>query len=660
MKKLITSIFILILTVKNIIYPQLNPDWILTEIENRKKNFQLLKTTLETLPNVKRDNYNVTYYRIEIKVDIDSSIIYGNTLIKAISNENNLSEINLDFYGVGENILIDEFYENVRDTSISRNILKINLQTPVESGKIFTIGIKYHGRPAIFGNDGFVFDTHLDTSDSVNYPVIYTINEPYYARSWFPCKDVPNDKADSVDIFITVPDTLVAASNGCLVSIYEAEHGFKKYHWKENYPISTYLVAMYISNYYSWSQEYPGIKKMPIFYWVFPEDSVRAKEKLPVTLEMMEFFSSIWGEYPFINEKYGQVQITWPGGMENQTCTGIGSFDRLLICHELAHHWWGNMITCANWRNLWLNEGFARYAEALWLEHKYGKQTLHSYMNLLNRPNLWNNYTLYLQDTTNPAKMFDLTVYDKGAWVLHMLRKVVGDTNFFKIFKEYRKRFEYRSTTTEDFQRVCEYIYGDTLNWFFDQWVYSGGIPNYYITYRFYFGNDKNTVYIKINQGQAQSPFTMPLDIQIISNTKDTIISVWNNQRVQEYYIYLPETFVPESVKVDPDDWVLKTISYSNIIPELGYYPEGILLLQPFPNPFNDVLNIPFYIPDETPFRIDIYNLIGQDIETLVNNKSKKGYNKIIWNPMNIPSGIYFIKLKHKDGTLFKKVLYLK
>lgn len=635
------------------VYGQIEPGWVKAEIESKRRALAR-RWALKKPGFVTRNNYDVGYYGLNFSFDIEDNVLFGNVCIKARSKVSGLQKIYLDFT---EYLNIDSIYGDIYTIFHKNDLLEVYLSTPVDSGEVFSMGIRYHGSPVHEGFDGFSF-----SRTSKGAPVISTLSEPYFARTWFPCKDVPEDKADSVDIYITVPDTLTAVSNGKLVEIVNHGDTLVTYHWKESYPITTYLISLAITKYYHWNDIYCGEKDtMSVDYWVYPEHVSKARDVLPKTVDMIEFFSSIWGEYPFIKEKYGQAQFNWGGGMEHQTCTSIGGFYEMLTCHELAHQWWGDMITCANWHHIWLNEGFARYAEALWIEHLYGKERLQNYMKQLDSPQYWGNDRVYVEDTTKVYNIFDWVVYDKGAWVLHMLRKVVGDEKFFDIFREYRKRYEYGVATTEDFRNVCEYIYGDSLDWFFNEWVYSSGRPHYFVSYNYSMEGDSGVANLYLSQIQSGIIFKMPVDILIVSpGGKDTLLTVWNDSRSQEYTFKLPGEFYGGSVKVDPDGWILKNVTYSGIVPRLGYYPDRVILMDPFPNPFNNALLVSYFIPYSGELKLSVVDILGREVDVLKEGKFESGYNRLVWHPSNLPSGNYFIILKHKGGIIVKKVMYLK
>jgi aminopeptidase N len=318
--------------------------------------------------------------------------------------------------------------------------------------------------------------------------MIWTLSQPYGAPAWWPCKDIPDDKADSVFLNITVSNNLVVASNGLLMGITPQSGSRHTYHWEHHYPISTYLVSLAITDYAEFSNWYVSASgdSMELTYYVYPEQLAEAQEDFSVTPDMVAAFAVLFGEYPFINEKYGMASFPWGGAMEHQTMTSYGAglitgthqFD-WLNAHELAHMWFGDCITMKYWSHIWMNEGFASYAEALWAESRGGWPAYHNYL-LSQDPGFFQG-SLWVEDSLNVGALFSGTVYDKGSWTLHMLRGVLGDAVFFDALHTYATDpdFYYGNARTEDFQAVCEAVSGTNLDWFFQEWVYRAGRPNY-------------------------------------------------------------------------------------------------------------------------------------------------------------------------------------
>ncbi|HPC35522.1 MAG TPA: M1 family aminopeptidase [Candidatus Marinimicrobia bacterium] len=634
---------------------QVDSDWIEQEIRTKAQWLGNRRVALAQLSEYANTSaYDVAYYGLNFHFDIDNSILYGNVIIRGSAVENNLQQIDFD---MDNNLSVTSIGGDAVAYTQRNNILSLKLNKTLNKTDTFSVSITYSGAEETNDDRGIYFQYHNSA------PVISTLSEPYYAHTWFPCKDRLGDKADSVDINITVPSELKAVSNGTLVRIIENADSTRTYCWQERYPIAVYLISLAISDYTYWSENYSGIdgsSSMPLEFWVYPDYETIARPFLNMTADMMTYFASLWGEYPFIAEKYGQVQFSWNGGMEHQTATSLGSFSEMLICHELAHSWWGNDVTCASWKHIWLNEGFARYAEALWRENVEGTFGLQNYMKDLNRPSRWRSGSLYVQDTSNVNNIFNQIVYDKGAWVLHMLRGLVGNENFSEILKHYRGEYSGGYAATADFQKKCEEIYGRNLDWFFEQWVYGVGQPHYQVNWQAY-RHLANSWKIKVAISQIQTSatiFRMPLTLLFSDGLNDTTFTITDSLETQYFSFFC--NFKPDSIVLDPENWVLKNVNYFNSYSERQTLPEEFRLHPPYPNPFNQLVNIKIDLPYDIHGRLAIYDLTGREVAVLKDGLFKAGCYNDRWQPQNVASGLYFVSFKARYVNLRQKIVYLK
>lgn len=650
MKQLFSVIVSLIVWLS--LYGQGDPDWVNREIQMKQKALRLQRELEKTVPDPEQDSYDVGFYGIDLNIDIPGETISGRVTVRGRALRDDLTEVVLDLLPP---LHVDSVWGDGSGFRHGDNKLRVQLQTAVDSGGVFDFGIAYGGSPVAGGLKGFTF------ADHGSVPSVSTLSQPYFARGWFPCKDIPGDKADSADIRLTVPDTLTAVSNGVLADIMNNSDGTRTFCWQERYPIASYLISLAVTNYKRIDQVYTTLDggTMPVQHWYYPECE-SLTDVLLLTPEMIEFFAGIWGEYPFVREKYGHAQFSWGGGMEHQTCTSLGAYSELMVCHELAHQWWGDMVTCANWSEIWLNEGFARYSEALWQEYKGGKEEYHSYMNKLNRPSYWQEGPVYILNTDDVYSIFNLLVYDKGAWILHMLRKVVGDALFFDIFKAYREEYYMSVATTEDFQRICEKVSGRDLDWFFEQWIFRAGQPHYKILWeRRKTASNRWRLSVRIDQIQSQTDFfRMPLEISVQFADGDTLLTIWDSTAVQLFQYQFAD--MPESITVDPDNWVLKSIQYWDVDPDVGFLPREFLLTDPYPNPFNTGLRFDAYLPHNAETKIAVFDLRGRCVAMIAEGFIPAGYHRLSWQPERCASGLYFIRMENSWINLSKKIVYLK
>jgi hypothetical protein len=301
---------------------------------------------------------------------------------------------------------------------------------------------------------------------------------------------------------------------------------------------------------------------MLIEHFVFPEHASFAEEDLSITPTAIRVLSDLFGPYPFPDEKYGHTIFPWGGAMEHQTNTSYGSglitgghhYDYILV-HELAHQWWGDMTSPADWRDIWLNEGFASYSEALWAESEGGFQDYRDYMVESQRVSDPSG-PLY-----DPLVLFDgNTVYNKGAWAVHMLRGVLGDSLFYAALNEYRARTAYRSTTTAEFQSIVEDIAHRNMDWFFNSWIYGIDRPEYEVSYLATGTAELPAVAVHIDQIQTQTSFfPMPLELRVdLAGGGSTTKKIWHDPTHLDVEFDLPAA--PSRVIVDPNDWILKDV----------------------------------------------------------------------------------------------------
>jgi aminopeptidase N len=439
----------------------------------------------------------------------------------------------------------------------------ISITLPASSSASeFDVTIFYHGHPQTSGFGAFTLGSFN------NKPTIATLSEPFYARDWWPCKDHPTDKADSVDIYVTVDGSLIVASNGTLMSIVDNGDGTKTTHWHESYPIATYLVSLAIADYYTYSDTvtYQG-HTMPIdfFHYGEPPDWMRANNAL--VKDMIVAYSDLFGIYPFINEKYGQAQFNFGGGMEHQTCTSLGAFGEWVMAHELGHQWWGDMVTCGSWHEIWLNEGFASYCEALWEEHKGGDSILTATMTSFEGS--WDTTAaydrLYVDDTTSVNQIFDWREYRKGAWVLHMLRYQIGDSAFFQTLRNYGMTHRYSHALTADLRYIAETQSGLDLGHFFDQWVYQGGQPDFLYSYWSTPSGSGSTVYLHLRQTQQGfNPFKTDVDVRFFVGDAAVTVRLSDTLTSQDFVLQLPGA--PDSCVIDPDNWILNSARQTDYV----------------------------------------------------------------------------------------------
>lgn len=498
---------------------------------------------------------DVIHYDIEVSIDPTTRWIEGTTTIRAWSRENDLATFSVRLH---PNLAIEAVMVDGTEATWERvgedGRVEITLPHRLDEGDTFTVAVTYHGFPPTsgFGETGIYFDWRAGS------PLVYTLSEPWLAYTWWAVKEDNTDKA-TAEIVVTVPSTLTVVANGLLDSTQDANGGRTRFRWVTSYPIAPYLIAFAAAPYRTFEETFPFTGgETPVQFFILPSsDTPLNREGWLRSLDMLSTFSSLYGLYPFAQEKYAIYEFGFPGGMEHQTATGQAGFSESLTAHELAHQWWGDMITCASWHDIWLNEGFATYSEALWYEFRNGeddREMLHSVMQAYRPNNL--SQTVYVDDTSDVGRIFSAdSSYKKGAWVLHMLRGVVGDAVFFDILHEYRHRYAYRSATTADFQSVAESVWGGDLSWFFDQWVYGSGGPIYRWGRREHEIAGRRFLELSLRQVQGGTPFIMPVQLLTEDGGATHTVTLWNQAEVQHYMVPLEGS--AQRVELDPQGWIL-------------------------------------------------------------------------------------------------------
>jgi len=499
----------------------------------------------------------IDIYKYDLTFDLypEKKMFVANAILTGKVLDSTIQSIDLNFY---DNFQINKITLNDAVTEYENDETRLSIPFGPFDGAEFKIEVQYEGTPKKAGLEGFVFGKRNGTS------LVYNLSEPNCASSWFPCNDIPFDKT-LLDISITNDTDMVSVSNGLLVDT--STNGDRRtYHWRTKYPISTYLVAIYSSDYEYFSDEYislDGMDTMSVEYYVLPDKLEKAKIDFSTHVKMLEVFSQMFGEYPFLKEKYGVAEFLWyAGAMEHQTITGVSSnmiggkkFFEDTFVHELAHQWWGNAVGPKSWKDIWLNEGFATYSEALYFEALSGKEALQSTMISKYSSN-------FSGSLAEPGPfLFTRTMYDKGAWVLHMLRWEVGDSSFFNILRKYYETYKFSNASISDFKSISEEVSGRNLDKFFDQWVYSKGQID--LEYKTEIIKSEKDYLVRIQLVQIQEEYEeyqFPLEVKIIFKDS-TEKSVRYNIASRESVLEIPSTGYPESIELDPDNWLLAVIN---------------------------------------------------------------------------------------------------
>jgi len=659
MKKLQLLLILILFQIS--VFGQLNP-----ESQKVLDTFRQLEmqnwneARLQTAQHRGDSTIDVKFYHLDIEIAIDSAYISGSVLCRFTPTVNNLDQITLD---LNRALTVSNVSEAGTSFSQNGDSLIINLDDNYNPGDLIDIRINYEGIPVMAGGyKGLRYETHGNEE-----PIIATLSTPYLAHYWYPCKDGPDDKADSVYIDVSIHDEtvngieMIAISNGILEST-SISGNKKTFSWRHRYPIVTYYVMVAISNYKQFEDQFVNNSgdTIPLIYYAFNEVLQAQQEGVEDMPEAIGFFSEKYGDYPFTEEKYGMTQLGYYGAIENQTNTIINSMDKnwfMTSVHELAHMWFGDMITCETWNHAWLNEGFATYSEALWIENQSGESVYKSYMNNLQ---YFGDGTIYLENSQDTFNIFTAIIYYKGAWALHMLRNVVGDELFFQSINNYASdtNFMYKTTITEDFQEVVETTCEMDLDYFFEEWIYGEYYPYYYYNF---LQNENGKLFVSLYQKQQEiyedafPVFTMPVELSIHFNDQtDSTVTVWNDEQLQEFEFNFPDKEVIQ-VYVDENRKILRKQSYNPDIPVGINQSSANDKILVYPNPFNNSLSVYINKPLSTPYHIKVFDIAGKQImEGQILNKTTS------LNTEELPAGIYLYTISNnmnpvKSGKIFKR-----
>ncbi len=513
------------------------------------------------------DATDLLHNNLDIEINTTATTITGSNTMTVESRIDGLTEFT---FRLRSNFTVTQALLNgttpATVTSLSTTSRKVTLDRAYNTGEVFTVKISYNGVPVSRGFGSIEFTRQHGFGPQI----VYTLSEPYFAYTWWPCKDgdfgMPGNNRDkaTLELAVTAPSTMRTVSNGVLVGIDALSGGRSRYRWWSDYPIATYLVCFSSTQYNTWTQTFSyGGETMPVEFNIYPSDDTAGNRAgWEACVPMLGTFSDLYGLYPFFDEKYGIYECEFGGGMEHQSNTAQGGFSEDLTSHELSHQWWGDNVTCATWNDIWLNEGSATYSEALWLEFKNGFDNRTALYNAMDarRPSSVGD-SVYVYDVTDMNRIFDYNYsYLKAGWVLHQLRKVLGDENYFDMLWAYRIQYGGSGATTDDFANVAATFYsGGDLSWFFDEWVYGIGAPAYQTGWQTVSINGQNYLRLYVNQTQSASYglYTMPIDVRVNYSGGNQTYTIFNNADPEWFVIPIPAAAT--SIVLDENDWVLTT-----------------------------------------------------------------------------------------------------
>jgi aminopeptidase N len=603
----------------------------------------MLKTAIDE--SASYADYDLIYQRMEWNIDPAVRYISGKITSHMKSLKDHLLVLEFD---MDTALVVDSVRHLSGEVQYSRENNKLFLYLPgaVGVGAIDSVSVYYQGEPKSSGFGSFTQSWH----GPENVPIIWTLSEPFGAMEWWPSKQSLTDKIDSIDVIVTSPEPYRTASNGILVSETVAD-GYRTMHWKHRHPIVTYLVAIAVTNYVDYSDfvDLEDGRQIEILNYVYPENLQWAKDRTPVTVEVMEFFNEMFGIYPFADEKYGHAQFGWGGGMEHQTMSFMGNFGFELIAHELAHQWFGNYITLSSWQHIWLNEGFATYLTGLAVERSRGSSAFTSWKrHNMYRIMLQPGGSVFVTDTTSVARIFDSRLsYSKAAYLLHMLRWVLGDSAFFAGIRNYYEDPDIANGFADHDQLVAHFeAAGDTsLTEFFNDWYYGEGYPVYSARFKNESAGNFNLTLSQTTSHASVDFFEMPVHIRVY-NAERSDSADFRLQHIRNNQEYsLPVGFTVSELRIDPDLWLVARTE--QVVHASGVFKNDDIKV--YPNPFTNRISVS--VPGGVAIRkIRLFNSEGKTMGHYTGSH-------LDFNWGHLPKGIYFLHLHAPDQVFEKKIV---
>ena len=625
-----------------------------------------VKKTSQITAVPKENMYDLKFYHLNVNVERNTTYISGNvkSLAKVVT-----SSLDSFAFVLHQNHTIDSVYVNGAKRNFVRrdSLVLATAGTPIAQNQIFDAVVYYRGT-APTGNAAAIGDGYnMGTSGSWGNQVTWSLSESLCAYHWFPCKQDLRDKIDSSWVYATTDSSNMVGSNGLLKNIVTIGNK-KRYEWKSKYPIDYYLISVATAKYkpYILYAKPQYLVNDSILVQNFIYDNAinntawatqkAALNQITSTIEMQ---SKLFGMYPFYKEKYGHCMAPFGGGMEHQTMTSLGFFDFELDAHELGHQWWGDNVTCAAWKDIFINEGWASYTEYLCHQYMTGTGTtatqkmLDVHTSVMSQPGGSCYFTN--ADTMNASRIFSSRLtYDKGSAVIHSLRyEINNDSVFFPAIRAFQNTYAKSTASVIDFKTFMENYTGINFTQFFNQWYYGQGYPTFSATWN----QASNVFYLKATQ-TTSFPSSVPLfmthvDYRISRTAKpDTIVRLYHGQTVENYTLALTGTVT--SVGVDPNNWILnkvgtivKDVTTGGV--ELENADASVFV---GPNPTSDVLNIYMYKNEKV--TAEIFDVTGKLVLT------QSFDTHVEFDISKFANGIYTVSIKNKSGDLIKTTKVVK
>lgn len=588
-----------------------------THCSKRTKHINSQKSaTLSVAQIAETEKYDVNYYSLNLSMTNTSTYLEGTVEMQAKAR----TSIDSALFELFASFTISEIRVNGVPVNYSRSNSALKVPVNVNANEIFRIETDYFGTPPNaasnpLGGGGMTYDT----SPSWGNHVVWSLSEPFSAYEWFPVKQSLRDKIDSCSIKITVPDSCKAGSNGILENVVNLGNGFTRYEWKHRHPIDYYLISVAVAKYVEHNLfANPVGAPAPIliqnFIYDNPQTLPNFLDEINETADFIELFYDLYGPYPFEDEKYGHCMAPLSGGMEHQTMTTQGFFEKTLTSHELGHQWWGDNVTCASWSDIWVNEGFASYSEYLMLENLYPNEKNQHMTDVHNNVMSQVGGSVWFADSLNTDRIFSgRLTYDKGAAIIHSLRYVINnDSLFFNTLRAFQTEFADSVAVGIDVRNKFMQTSTIDLTPFFEQWYFGEGYPTYSIRYK----QEANDLILQISHTASKPTstptFTNPIDVRIFRQGQTDTIIRFEIASNTELFVIPNFGTATGSMAIDPKNWIVNKVGTITMDNTIGLTENQVSKeLQIVPNPNNGVFSISNL---EAIAQIEVYQMNGKKV----------------------------------------------
>ncbi|MBK9192540.1 MAG: T9SS type A sorting domain-containing protein [Crocinitomicaceae bacterium] len=598
------------------------------------------------------EEYDVHFYFLDVALENTSTDISGSTEIHVISK---VAVLDTLLFELHEDLVITDILLNgVTSTPFTRVGSAVIVPVNYTTGDQFYVKVLYGGTPPTpvtnpLGGAGM---TH-DDSPSWGNEVTWTLSEPFSAFEWFPCKQSLTDKIDSVFTYVTTSSTNKAGSNGILVNVTDLGGGMSRYEWQTRYPIDYYLISIAVAEYVDYTiYANPVGAPAPIMIQNYVYNNAATlpyfQDEIDNTADFIEYFSELYGLYPFDEEKYGHCMAPLSGGMEHQTMTTQGWFEDGLTVHEMGHQWFGDQVTCASWSDIWLNEGFASYTEHLMYEHFYPGDELTDMQSRHNDVMSAPGGSVWVLDSLDAGAIFSgRLVYNKGAAIIHTIRFLINDDALFlDVLQTYQQTYKDGTAHAQDFKNVLETETGMDFTNFFNEWYYGQGYPTYSIEWN----QVNSSVWIDLSQIVSMpgvTPFfTNDLEIGIEDNTGYTTYYRLTDINAANSLHYLGFGGVITDIFIDPHNYIINqngTVTQNSTVVTLQ---ENKNELNVYPVPAENSLTVEINTADN-------YQIISASGQVVLSGNLVQGKNTI--DLSSFAAGNYILKTNSQQISFSKK-----